>query len=130
MINKTIFLKGLNNMDFTHITEIKELSEEAKAFLVYFVSQDLTNLGDNLYFLPCKIPLGNKVIKYKTAFNNDLDGRLEYWIVFDKDKTIGVAQRLTYADKFETSFLHFQLNHGNDTYLKATISKMPMVIMH
>ncbi|MCW8328490.1 hypothetical protein MD588_06675 [Photobacterium sp. SDRW27] len=116
-------------MDFTHVTEIKELSEEAKAFLVYFVSQDLTNIADNLCFLPCNIPFGSKTIKYKTAFNNDLDGRLEYWIVFDKDKVTGVAQRLTYEDKFETSFIHFKLNHESDTYLKATISKMPMVIM-
>ena len=35
-------------MKYTHVTELNELSEEAKAFLMYFVSQDLTNVADKL----------------------------------------------------------------------------------
>ncbi|PSU33690.1 hypothetical protein [Photobacterium lutimaris] len=116
-------------MNYAHITELNELSEEAKAFLVYFVSQDLINVAEKLYFIRNDVPFGNQTIKYMTTFNNDLNGRIEYWIVFDNDQAAGVAQRLTYDDNFETSFIHFKINPEEDKYLAAKIASMPPVKM-
>ncbi|MEZ8094397.1 hypothetical protein L4D00_08000 [Photobacterium swingsii] len=117
-------------MEFTHISDLKGLSGEAKAFIAYFIEQDLPEIYENLGFVECNMPIGSKSIKYKAAFNNDLDGRLEYWIVFNTYGAVGLAKRLTYDDNFETTFVHFNLKHDRDSFINDTIAKMPMVIIH
>lgn len=117
-------------MGLIRVTDLHELTEESKAFLLYYVSQDLTNIAENLSFKPCDTPFGKYIIKYETTFINDLEGLVEYWIVFNDDKALGVAQRISYDANFESSFLHFKLNREDEAQILSQIPLLPQVYIN
>ncbi|KXI21393.1 hypothetical protein [Photobacterium sanguinicancri] len=118
-------------MSLIHLSYLNELSEEAKAYTLYFITQncpDLIGRSDEIFFADCEIPFKDGVAKYKTAIETVYEGLIEYWVIYKNNAAMGVAQRITYDQEFETSFIYFKLQSENDKTIQHEIASLPPVI--